>query len=65
MKIGYIVNDLNTGGVNTFLLQMIKYFSEKNEIYLLVLSKKKDGIDKDLNKKNIKIFYLEKKYVVY
>ena len=61
MKILHITNNLWSGGVTTFLIDLLNYLSLDNEITLLLLGKDDEPYLKEKFNENIKIIFLNQK----
>lgn len=61
MKILHITNNLWSGGVTTFLIELLNYLSLDNEVTLLLLGKDDEPYIKEKFNKNIKIIFLNQK----
>ena len=58
MKILHITNTLSSGGVTTFLIELLNYLSENNKVTLLLLGRDEEPYLKKQFKENIEIIFL-------
>lgn len=61
MKILHITNNLWSGGVTTFLIELLNFLSKSNEITLLLLGKDDEPYIKKFFNSDIKIIFLNQK----